>query len=556
MSQDVHHIVTSTAARLVRLPLAKVIFAYLLLLAVSAFLGRWTPEFLQGRDLWHFYLSRMIVPMVMLAALACFIRVVPAAVLLSSLLLFIGAISEIKREANGEPFQVSDLFLAGQGSHLMGYVSWAHWLMAVPLIPALLYAAMSLRFRPASLPVFAVCAALLSSYRFEPVVNFIHDHLSTWGLENLPFDQAASERMNGLATHLYFSTAGLMLKTHGVEEVAAALDNLGTMPLAADRLGPEPDIYIILGEAWWHDPSDPNSPIARLAASGFTEGSAVSPVYGGNTPNAEFEVLTGIPIKSFRSGIIPYQHYVSMFSDHARTLPRLLSEQGYGAEAFHNFTKRFWLRDQVYPRLGFQSFDSMDDMNVVMQPNGWPTDTGLYDDALKHIGDGGPQFKFLITVQTHGPFTPNPAADRIDGVDHPGVADYRTRLGAAADALAKFDKALRDKGRPYVLVIFGDHLPGLREHQKEIGMVEESDPRLHRVPFLVSGNTGETQDIRDRLDGKPLYCFGPSIADQLRLEIPDRYFAYVARECGNPAPVALQPAAPVIQNQIFTATPL
>jgi hypothetical protein len=142
------------------------------------------------------------------------------------------------------------------------------------------------------------------------------------------------------------------------------------------------------------------------------------------------------------------------------------------------------------------------------------------------------------------------------GADHPGMADYRTRLSAAADALAGFDKALRAKGRPYVLVIFGDHLPGLREHQKEIGMVEDNDPRLHQVPFLVSGNTGETQGIRDRLNGKPLYCFGPSIADQFRLEIPDRYFAFVARECSNEAPVALQPPAPVIQNQIFTAAPL
>ena len=36
----------------------------------------------------------------------------------------------------------------------------------------------------------------------------------------------------------------------------------------------------------------------------------MSPVYGGTTPNAEFEALTGIPVKTFQDGIIPYQHYV------------------------------------------------------------------------------------------------------------------------------------------------------------------------------------------------------------------------------------------------------
>src|SRR5437899_1704245 len=120
MSQDVNHKIIFAAQRFIRGPLWKLVFAYLLLLAVLAFLGRWTPDYLQGRDLWHFYLSRMVVPMVMLAALATFIRLVPAATLLASLLLFIGAISVVKRSTNGEPFQVSDLFLTGQGTHLLG----------------------------------------------------------------------------------------------------------------------------------------------------------------------------------------------------------------------------------------------------------------------------------------------------------------------------------------------------------------------------------------------------------------------------------------------------
>ena len=51
------------------------------------------------------------------------------------------------------------------------------------------------------------------------------------------------------------------------------------------------------------------------------------------------------------SGIIPFQHYVKYFSDQAKSLPRLLSGLGYTAHAYHNFDRRFWLRDQVYPAL-------------------------------------------------------------------------------------------------------------------------------------------------------------------------------------------------------------
>ena len=45
---------------------------YLVLLAIHAYLGWWSPEYLEGRSLWHFWFSRMIVPMVMLGFFAAF----------------------------------------------------------------------------------------------------------------------------------------------------------------------------------------------------------------------------------------------------------------------------------------------------------------------------------------------------------------------------------------------------------------------------------------------------------------------------------------------------
>ncbi|MBI2719476.1 MAG: sulfatase-like hydrolase/transferase [Rhizobiales bacterium] len=534
-------------------PFWKLIFAYLVILTVHAFLGRWTPGYLVGRDLWHFTISRMVIPMIMLGAVAAFVRLVPASLLLAAGFLAIGTISAIKREATGEPFQVSDLFLAGQGLHLLGYVGPGKWLVAGMILPAAAYSLRAIRFRRWSLPLFAVCAMLLSTYRIEAVAQVIHDYGPVWGVENLTFSQAESERMNGLGTHLYFSTAGLRLKTYSPDQVAAAMTGLVTAGTAPVRGGPLPDVYVVVGESWWRDPSDKLSPLDQLVAAGFAEGQAVSPVYGGTTPNAEFEVLTGIPVKSFRAGIIPYQHYLQYLTPGALALPRLLSQVGYTARAMHNFTRRFWLRDQVYPRFGFASFDSMDDMQITMQPSGWPTDDGLYAQALKRLDDGGPQFTFLVTVMTHGPYAEDVARD---GKTHPGTADYRDRLSGAARALAAFDRSLKARGRPYVLLIVGDHLPGLRLHQWKIGMVEESDPRLHQVPFLISGNTGEAPALRDRLMGRPLYCFSPLVAEQLRLGITDRYFRYVARQCSDSAAPTVAPAEAVIQNQLFSTAPL
>lgn len=540
------------ARRIIRSPITHLVVAYGLILAVHAFLGRWTPEYMHGRDLWHFMLSRMIVPIIMLGVLASFIRLLPAALLLCAMFLFVGAISAIKREATGEPFQVSDLFLAGQGMHLFGYVTWDKWLMGVPLLPAIIYALMRLRFRWWSLPLLVACVGLLSTYRYQPVVDLIHKHAYWTGVENLTFSQAESERMNGIGTHLYFSTAGLRLKTFTEAEVQAAMNALNVPPPVPARATPAPDIYVVLGEAWWHDPTDKDAPIDKAVRAGFKEATAISPVYGGTTPNAEFEVLTGVPIKSFMSGIIPYQHYVSYFSDSSRTLARILSEQGYDSFAYHNFERRFWLRDKNYPTFGFTRFDDVTTMQVETQANGWPTDAGLFQHVLQQPYETRPQLHYIVTVSTHGPYAEDKAKDVIGTEAHPGITDYHNRLSAAVDELVKFDAGLRKRGRPYVLVVFGDHLPGIRLHQWKMGWHNEPEVRLHQVPLLVSTNSDDATALRDSMQQRPLFCLTPALLQGLRLTMDDRYLQHVWGLCADGKAVGYVPPEAVIQHQLFT----
>jgi hypothetical protein len=530
----------------------QLLLVYAILLAVHAWLGRWSPDYLAGRDLWHFWFTRMVVPMVMLGVFASAARLVPAGVMLAAVLLFIGTLSAIKRESTGEPFQVSDIFLTGQSVHLLHYVEWHHWLLGAAVIPASVYYAKGLRLRWWSLPMALLFIGLLATYRIEWVSKWIHGNSWWIGVENLTFSQAESERMNGLATHLYFSTAGLRLKTYSEAEVSRALEQLDAPAPAPAAAVTAPDVYLVLGEAWWRDPNDRASPLDQLKALGFSETSAVSPVYGGTTPNAEFEVLTAIPMKSFQAGIIPYQHYVQYITEASRSLPRLLVERGYAASAYHNFTRRFWLRDQIYPKLGFGRFVSMEEMTLVIQKNDWPTDAGLYRSVLDRAGGDKPQFHFIVTVETHGPYVKEAA----DGEGHNGVTDYRRRLDNAVQSLASFMQELDARGRPYMLVVFGDHLPGLRRHQWKIGMVSESDPRLRQVPVLVAGNTGDQPGFIRHIANRPLYCFAPLLLDAIGQPTADRYMNHAGETCRQSETPLLRPADAVIQNQLFSAAPL
>lgn len=525
---------------------AQIAAAYVLLFAVTAWLGQWDPTYLEGRDLWHFTISRMIVPMLALAVLASFARIIPAALLLAAMLLFVGAMSAIKREATGEPFQLSDLFLAGQSHHLLSYVGWDKWLMGFWLLPALILYFRSLRFRRMGIPVAIICMGILSTYRIEVVAKFIHDYAAPYGLENLTFSQAESERMNGLATHLYFSSAGLWLETFTPQDVEAAMEALNAPP-PTPASAVKPDIYLVLGEAWWRDPSDADSPLNMLEAQGFAEATAISPVYGGTTPNAEFEVLTGIPMKSFRSGIIPYQHYSGYFTENTVTLARLLRQKGYRTHAYHNFTARFWLRDQVYPRFGFETFDSAGDMGIALGgKDQWPSDAPLFRKVLERTNSPGPEFHYIVTVSTHGPYPAGPDCT-LPGKN--GACNYRTRLKTAVSEFALFTEKVKARGRPYVIVVFGDHLPGIRNHQIALGIKRYTEPRMYRVPVLAASNVIEAAVLRDALAERPFPCFSPVIAEKAGLGVRDRYFRHMVRACAEGAPPLPDPR--VIQRQLF-----
>ena len=519
--------------------------AYGLLLCVHAYLGWWSPEFLHGRDLWHFYASRMIVPMVMLAFLASFSRVFASGLLLASVLLLIGMVSAIKKQATGEPFQVSDLFLASQGGALFGYVEPWRWIFAILPLPALYYYVQNFRFRAWSLPLAFISIAALSTYRLEPVVNFIHDYMAPGGIENLTYSRAESERMNGLGTHLYFSTAALRLKHFSDAEVAQAIAKLNA-PAPKPSLGLKPDIYVILGEAWWRDPGDVNSAFNLLKAEGFREAHAISPVYGGTTPNAEFEVLTAIDLHQFKAGIIPFQHYQPYYGK-VKSLARLLGEQGYHTKAYHNFTRRYWLRDQIYPAFGFESFDSGLEMGLALKERQWPADKPMYDWVLAHAAnDARPEFHYIVTVSTHGAYKPKPDCGANGKT---GICDYRARLEKAVKELLGFVQHIKARGRPFIILGFGDHLPGIRAYQKSIGMTEAKDPRIYQSSIFVLASPGLAEGLMPRLDGRPFTCFAPILLDEMQTSIEDPIYRKRVQQCDGNAVELLDDA--LVQRQLF-----
>ena len=117
-------------------------------------------------------------------------------------------------------------------------------------------------------------------------------------------------------------------------------------------------IIYILCESCWYNKHLFSELFQPLLDEGFISLRGISPVYGGGTPNAEFEMLTTLPALGVLNGVI-YQEYGELLSETTNTLVTLLRNRGYQTLAFHNSTKEFWRRMEVLPKLGFNQFYSI-----------------------------------------------------------------------------------------------------------------------------------------------------------------------------------------------------
>ncbi len=133
--------------------------------------------------------------------------------------------------------------------------------------------------------------------------------------------------------------------------------------------------------------------------AGFSR--ALSPAFGGQTANAEFEVLCGFPVDDtvvrFESGL----------DNPVPCLPHILREAGYRTVASHPNKPDFWNRENAYARLGFETFWSRDDFDLSDRNGRILSDRALHaqvDGKVKASTDTRPVFDYIVTFDGHWPY--------------------------------------------------------------------------------------------------------------------------------------------------------
>lgn len=210
-------------------------------------------------------------------------------------------------------------------------------------------------------------------------------------------------------------------------------------------------------------------PNFRSLKENYSSGYLTVPSVGAGTANTEFEVLTGMSLQFFGPGEYPYKTILKETT--AESISYDLKELGYSAHAIHNNKGTFYGRNFVFSQLGFDTFTSLEYMNVEeYTPKDWAKDFYLTDEILKSLNSTeGSDFVYTISVQSHGDYPKEKILENPQ-IEVSGLPDeettnsftyYINQLYEVDQFVGELVQALSNIDEDTVLVLFGDHLPTL-----------------------------------------------------------------------------------------------
>jgi phosphoglycerol transferase MdoB-like AlkP superfamily enzyme len=319
------------------------------------------------------------------------------------------------------------------------------------------------------------------------------------------------------------------------------LDNATEDSVAQDDFTPR-NLHILLLESFW-DPTllktagysrDPLAPAFRSLWERAGSSHLMSPVFGGYTANAEFEVLCGFPV------VEDNVKFERQLLNDVPCLPHLLAERGYRTLASHPNVPVFWNRINAYRRLGFQNYWSKQDFLLDDMNREFLSDASLYRQVLAKIAgliDGGqPVLNYIVTYFGHWNYPLNESRpNRINASSRVReVSSYADMMYYKSRELMAFVEQLQARDPDGVILLFGDHLPFLGENfagyvdsgvlaSKRSNFSAEMYKLFVSVPFvIIDGSRGpvDTGDISmyeiPALLLELLHLNGPTIMDYTR----------------------------------------
>ena len=251
------------------------------------------------------------------------------------------------------------------------------------------------------------------------------------------------------------------------------------------------DPYALEGLELSQDPI----PYFRSLMDNYSTGYITVPTIVAGTCNTEFEVISGMSLEYFGPGEYPYKTILkesvceSMASD--------LKNIGYTAHAIHNNKATFYGRNTVFANFGFDTFTSIETMcDVSKTPNDWAKDDVLVKSILDCLNSSeGKDVIYTVSVQCHGTYNVDPkdytANITVSGIEDEELANsytyYVNQLVEEDQFIRNLTAALSEYDEDVVLVMYGDHIPGLSISDEQF---VDDKRTIYETQYVIWDNIG------------------------------------------------------------------
>jgi hypothetical protein len=362
---------------------------------------------------------------------------------------------------------VSNLYQLFEGWQLAGVV-------AIVLIP-LIFLVLAFAWRATSTWV-VVCVLAVAGWGLVQAPSAVSHSMDRWFGDTI-WNQRGNFAGRGLLIHLVQESARYLARGANPPtraEVVQAWNELQREePLAGSSTVPAGvpgrNVHVIVLESFW-DPTvltaaglsaDPIDPAFRelWAETGNTE--VLSPVFGGYTANAEFEILCGFPVTE------DAVFFEGWLRRDVPCLPRHLKGIGYQSIVSHPNVAAFWNRVNAYRRIGFDQYWAKPDFLLDDMNRNFLGDASYYRQVLERItpllDSETPVFNYMLTIFGHLDYPLNDIRPAVieTAADSKMVRDYANTMYYKSRELMAFLSVLRVKDPDALIVLFGDHAPFL-----------------------------------------------------------------------------------------------
>lgn len=327
------------------------------------------------------------------------------------------------------------------------------------------------------------------------------------------FTPSVMTKYNGLAVTFTMDMAYVVVdkpSDYSVNSAKELLEQYSEETTNKEIEGEYPNIIVIMDEAFSDisvlgefDTNEDDMPFVRSMLNGAentVSGYLNVSVCGGNTANTEFEFLTGDTMAFLPTGSIPYQQYIK------RKVPSIagyLSELGYDTYAQHPYYGSGWEREKIYPLLGFDKMNFVEDYvprTIVRQYVSDESDFDMIIRTFEQKEEGKPAFIFNVTMQNHGGYT-SEYDDFVNDVcatevDNQALNQYLSLVRLTDEKLRELVEYFDNQEEDTVIVFFGDHQPSdsvvapiWKLNGKDSGSLSKEDSELrYMVPYFIWAN--------------------------------------------------------------------